>query len=609
MQSGGHYSLKPSAVSDENTLSQDIILCSLGIRYENYCAALARCFFINPSLYQQKCYAILADIESAVIKNLVPGAQLGTVYDMAVALVNEKDPELVQYFMKECGTGIGIEFRESALRIKSGNTEEVKYALFSCLRNRAGMCFDVRIGFENVPNRVRETETNVNSLKSFSLLLCDTIIVAEAEADGAFKPTTNQVLTNFSSEWSNVSFDLDEGDEDEDEATARLLQESGKRVTRGMIRAEQRKLDGEEEEEETALMLRNKHQLKLFKELQQQRLHQERGGSIEEKKKAEVADIACFSSAAQYPPELKRDQIFVDVDHEVLFVPIHGLPVPFSIHTIKTVSMTEDGGYGYFRVNFHSPQTKAAKDMNPVMLKAVEQFPAATYIRNLTFRSRDQTNMNIQVKRIKNLMKQRRQQDKFNEDAADIVEQGQLQLLTTGRPPYLSEIDMRPALGKVKGRLEAHVNGFRYTTRRGEVVDLLYSNIKHAIFQPCEQTRFVLLHFHLKNPIMIGRKKCRDVQFYTEVIDASKNLKGITTNAYDPEEIQEEQRERETMRRLNEAFRKFTQQCDKVYFDMPYSKSSFYGRPFKEMVVVSPCRDCLINVTEQPVVVGGRCEE
>ena len=126
MQSGGHYSLKPSAVSDENTLSQDIILCSLGSRYENYCAALARSFFINPSLYQQKCYAILADIESAVIKNLVPGAQLGAVYDMALALVGEKDSELMQYFMKECGCGIGIEFRESSLRIRSGNTEEVK---------------------------------------------------------------------------------------------------------------------------------------------------------------------------------------------------------------------------------------------------------------------------------------------------------------------------------------------------------------------------------------------------------------------------------------------------------------------------------------------------
>ena len=227
------------------------------------------------------------------------------------------------------------------------------------------MCFNVRIGFENVPNRVRETETNVNALKSFSLLLCDTIIVAEASADAAFKPTNNQVLTNFSSEWSNVSFDMDEGEEDEDEATAKLLQESGKRVTRGMIRAEQRKLDGEEEEEETALMLRNKHQLKLFKELQQQRLHQETGSNVTEAKKAEVADIACFPSPAQYPAELKRDQIFVDVDHEVLFVPIHGTPVPFSIHTIKTVSMTEDGGYGYFRVNFHTPQNSGNRKVLP----------------------------------------------------------------------------------------------------------------------------------------------------------------------------------------------------------------------------------------------------
>jgi nucleosome binding factor SPN SPT16 subunit len=26
-----------------------------------------------------------------------------------------------------------------------------------------------------------------------------------------------------------------------------------------------------------------------------------------------------------------------------------------------------------------------------------------------------------------------------------------------------------------------------------------------------------LLHFHLQNPIMVGKKKTQDVQFYTEV--------------------------------------------------------------------------------------------
>lgn len=126
VQSGGSYSLKPSAISDDHPLSQDIIICSVGVRYASYCAALARTFFINPSLFQQKCYAALTEVESAVIKRLVPGAVLGEVYDYAVALLNEKAPFLLPHFMKECGTGIGLEFRESSLRIRSGNKEEVK---------------------------------------------------------------------------------------------------------------------------------------------------------------------------------------------------------------------------------------------------------------------------------------------------------------------------------------------------------------------------------------------------------------------------------------------------------------------------------------------------
>lgn len=466
------------------------------------------------------------------------------------------------------------------------------------------MCFNVRLGVENVPNHVKESEKNVNDLKTFSILLSDTVIIGEPQDEPVMglASSSNHLVTNFSTEWSNVSFDLDIDDvsnDNQEAAAIRKLEESGRRVTRGMVRAEQRQL--EMINDESSLLRRAKHQEKLRQELVERKIKEAAGIVEEDTKEVDVGEINAFPSPAAYPPEMKSDQIYVDTEHEVIFVPIHGVPVPFSVHTVKTVSMTEDGGYGYFRINFNTPQGKAVKDINPVMLKAFQDYPAATYIRNLTFRSRDQTNMNIQVKRMKNMMKQRRQQDRFKEESADIVEQGQLQLLTNARPPYLSEIDMRPQLGKVKGRLEAHVNGFRYTTRRGEIVDILYSNIKHAVFQPCDQTRFVILHFHLRNPIMIGRKKCRDVQFYTEVIDPSKNLKGISTNAYDPEEILEEQRERETIRRLNEAFRKFTQQCDKVYFDMPYLKSSFLGRPFKEMVMLSPCRDCLINVTELPV--------
>jgi len=42
------------------------------------------------------------------------------------------------------------------------------------------------------------------------------------------------------------------------------------------------------------------------------------------------------------------------------------------------------------------------------------------------------------------------------------------------------------------------VSGFRFTSVRGDKVDILYNNIKHAFFQPCDGEMIILLHFHLK---------------------------------------------------------------------------------------------------------------
>ena len=40
--------------------------------------------------------------------------------------------------------------------------------------------------------------------------------------------------------------------------------------------------------------------------------------------------------------------------------------------------------------------------------------------------------------------------------------------------------------------------GFRFTSVRGDKVDILYNNLKHAFFQPCDGEMIILLHFHLK---------------------------------------------------------------------------------------------------------------
>lgn len=78
------------------------------------------------------------------------------------------------------------------------------------------------------------------------------------------------------------------------------------------------------------------------------------------------------------------------------------------------------------------------------------------------------------------------------------------------------------------GVLEAHQNGFRYSNSKGEGIDVMYRNIKHAFFQPSDRESITILHFHLINPIMMGNKKTKDVQFYAEVMDVVQVSRGCS---------------------------------------------------------------------------------
>ena len=44
-------------------------------------------------------------------------------------------------------------------------------------------------------------------------------------------------------------------------------------------------------------------------------------------------------------------------------------------------------------------------------------------------------------------------------------------------------------------------------TQRSHKVDVLYKNIKHAIFQPCENDLIVIIHLNLRTDIIINNKK------------------------------------------------------------------------------------------------------
>jgi nucleosome binding factor SPN SPT16 subunit len=231
------------------------------------------------------------------------------------------------------------------------------------------------------------------------------------------------------------------------------------------------------------------------------------------------------------------------------------------------------------------------------------------YIKEFVYKSKDQKNMQTLNKQIKDLIKILRTKDQEDKDKHDLVTQENLIFLNKSsvRKPVLNDVIIRPNITQKKtaGQLEAHQNGFRFTSNKGDKIDIIYKNIKHALYQPCENELIVLLHFHLLNPILVGKKKTNDVQFFREAGAQADDL-DIRRRGNDMEEYEIELKERQLKDKINEDFKKFTQNVhdiSKLDFDMPYKDLAFSGVPFKALVTLIPNAYCLASVIELPFFV------
>jgi hypothetical protein len=214
-----------------------------------------------------------------------------------------------------------------------------------------------------------------------------------------------------------------------------------------------------------------------------------------------------------------RDLVIqVDQKNEAVLLPIYGSMVPFHVSTVKSVTSHQDNRTCTIRIFFNVPGMPFSNDS-----KLNSQ--GAIYLKEITFRSKDPRHSSEVVQQIKTLRRQVASRESERAERATLVTQEKLQIGNNRmKMMKLSDVWIRPAFGgrgrKLTGNLEAHFNGFRYSTSRSdERVDIMYGNIKHAFFQPAEKEMITLLHFHLHNHIMVGNKKTKDVQFYVEVMD------------------------------------------------------------------------------------------
>jgi nucleosome binding factor SPN SPT16 subunit len=608
IQSGGEYDIRINASSNNQLLAPNVIICSLGARYKNYCATMARTFLVDAPAKIENTYKTLLALYLRCLEQMVKGHELKDVYEGAKAFLKSKDPSLLSYLPKSLGFAMGLEFRDGTMVLNQTNTT----------RFQPNMVFNLSVGFHNIPLTAEDLAGCADSYKgmtSFSLLIADMVVIqVEGVAD---------ILTKTSREFGAISYNIasnedndDEDDEEEEEEEDRKEKKkkpalsSEEAFDDGIRRSTRFRQEKEAQEQATANRLIRQREIFEKKVQEAQKLIASGGWKLEGKSEEIVIakDLQCFKKADDFPKDMPLHRIHFDADHEVIFVPIQGRHVPFHLTAIKQMTYSEPD----LRINFHGAGQALPKDINPNMRALILKYQAEgfAFLKECIFRSYDARHMTTVMSQFQETRKKMRMREMKAEQDKGLVEQAKLIRIKDQRVPRLQDVTMRPAISgrKTLGTLEAHQNGLRFTSSKAETIDILYTNIKHAIYQPCDKSTMVLIHFHLKDGIMVGKKKQQDIQFFTEAVEASLNLENNRRYGFDPDEIEEEQREREMKRRLNLAFKEFCLKVQKVAehyefsldFDAPYKKSSFYGNPGREMVLLLPTANCLVNLTEWP---------
>ncbi|KAA0154860.1 hypothetical protein FNF31_06201 [Cafeteria roenbergensis] len=600
------------ATPSTEKLTADTAVFSFGARYRSFHAVLARTLFVNTTRSQTEAYKALTEAHGTLLEGLKAGSVIGDVVKEARAILSKGVPGAT---IPECmGSGVGVLVEEPGLRLTEDNTRTVE----------EGMSFAVVTAVKDAPNEdFKEGAKGNAGMKTFCQVLADSIVVMSA-AD----PHPTFVLTNKADrDLGKVRFYLEdeEGDEDDDEDGEEEdddddEEEEDVGAYRDQVRRSSRIKEAvgdtdqlRQEREQRALQL-----VKIFERSVAERraeLDKATGGSKETPRELAVRKakpIRAYDSPAEYPVSAAPNRVFVDKERQCVLLPMYGQLVPFHVACIRSVTKKEEGGRTVLRINFYGPGQSAGKTCPPAMVAAMEQNPYHAYVRVLSYQSKEGRNLSHAERLIKDIQKRMHSETAQRTERSNLVKQPKLLVNRAGKVPRLQRLNMWPHISgrKSVGALEAHTNGLRFRAERGEILDIIYDNIRHAIFQPCKKDLYVIIHFHLHHPIMVGKKKHRDIKFFTEVMESAQSLEGTRRSMYDPDELAEEQRERNLRQQLNKAFRNFVQKTELVAqsephssaleFDAPSRDLSFHGRALREMVEISPCRDCIVSLSENP---------
>jgi len=666
VQSGKEFDLKPASTSNDEILPMEgCYLLSVGMKYMEYSACITRTLLVNPKPPQRDAYVETLAVFNLILDCLKPGVSFKDIYDEARKHVRQKKPELVDKFVKNVGFSTGLEFKDQQLVVSERSERKVA----------PGMVLVVSVGFVEMdsdkPWAVWIADTVVvlpdgsdtrcrqltNAGKQYNEVVYELdekpeelaeepaatqqpratraavhALPPQATASAKEKPkgrpkagekkTPAEPKTSRKSKGDQAHSKPDKKEKKDKTAKADRVRDSNTQTTTVAAEQLQKKRASrmQETNKEIAAQIEMEQANIKLREKKFQELHERFANQVQERQRnareaSQLTDIKAYSYYSQMPANLRPNRVHIDMTAEALLTPICGSIVPFHLRTIKNMAKQQADNMHILRVNFFTPgQGKSLEDYPIVNGQRV-------YVKELSFRSAVSENFDAVMRQFKEMQK-RSKQCAIEGEVRRAEERSGLQeakLETLKSFPCIRDVHMRPSMGgrgRTTGTLEAHTNGFRFSMKGSAgKLDVLYSRIEHIIFQPCEERALlVIIHFNLKEPIMVGKRKSQDIQFFAECGNLTEDLSlrgqqsRRAANVHDPDEILEEEREREWKQRLNEIFREFMKKVENLptfktsnlKIDMPYTELQFHGVPLKTSVMLVPCDGALVSLEEFP---------
>lgn len=315
-----------------------------------------------------------------------------------------------------------------------------------------------------------------------------------------------------------------------------------------------------------------------------------------------LEDLQCYKLVKELPKELRKNEISLDRKRFTILFPMGASHFPIHICLLKNVSKFVEHPFMYVRFNLYHFQEKLNKEVI---------FPTKNpgfCFKELCYRSTDHSKMHNLFKSVKDLQKDFKLKGILESQEED--EEAENQVLKSQVLGRLKDVKFRPVLSgrKTMGTLELHENGLKFVSTKSETVDIFFSDIKQAFFQPCnrpeENDYLIIIHFHCKKPIKVLNKFYDDVQVFIEAAGSVADIGKIKKGESDDEDDEDEYEKKKRIK-LNKEFEEFVKLIEKetkgkISFDIPFKELSFIGVPNKALVSMQPTVKYLLNLAEKP---------